>query len=104
MADGLGGRTGGIARGTGGRAGPAGPRGGAGRERAQDWPGRSALVGSPDGLGWPGEPAGVALRAARDESGLTAVGLGWPGGTADDEAVPGSGHQTARGGPGTPGS
>jgi chromosome partitioning protein len=36
-------------------------------------------MASPDGLGWPGEPAGLSLRTARDESRLVAAGLGWPG-------------------------
>jgi chromosome partitioning protein len=36
-------------------------------------------MASPDGLGWPDEPAGLGLGSARDESRLAAVGLGWPG-------------------------
>ena len=35
-------------------------------------------MASPDGVGWPEEPASYSLGAARDESRLTAVGLGWP--------------------------
>ena len=31
------------------------------------------------GVGWPEEPAGFSLGAARDEAKLVAVGLGWPG-------------------------
>jgi chromosome partitioning protein len=35
-------------------------------------------MASPDALGWPDKAAGYSLRAARDESRLAAVGLGWP--------------------------
>ena len=35
-------------------------------------------MASPDALGWPDKAAGFSLRAARDESRLAAVGLGWP--------------------------
>ena len=35
-------------------------------------------MASPDGVGWPEEPASFSLGAARDESMLTSVGLGWP--------------------------
>jgi len=54
-------------------------------------------MASPDGLGWPDEPAGLRLTSARDESRLVAVGLGWPRrryGTEWGAAGPG------RGGPG----
>jgi len=37
-----------------------------------------ALMPSPDALGWPDEGAGMSFGSARDESRLTAVGLGWP--------------------------
>jgi chromosome partitioning protein len=35
-------------------------------------------MASPDGVGWPEEPRRVSFGAARDESKLMAVGLGWP--------------------------
>ena len=35
-------------------------------------------MASPDGLGWPEEPARFSLGAAWDESRLTTAGLGWP--------------------------
>src|SRR5690348_9383699 len=35
-------------------------------------------MASPDGLGWPEEPASSSLGAARNESRLVTVGLGWP--------------------------
>jgi chromosome partitioning protein len=61
-------------------------------------------MASPDGLGWPEEPAGFSLRAARDESKFMAAGLGWPRrgpGTrqpapAARTVVAGSGQDTAR--------
>jgi chromosome partitioning protein len=67
---------------------------------AQDWPGRSALVVSPDGVGWPEEPAGFPLRDARDESGLIEAGLGWPhDGAGARQIVDGGSHSQAGGGP-----
>jgi chromosome partitioning protein len=51
-------------------------------------------MASPDGLGWPDEPAGLGLGPARDESKLAAVGLGWAGsrhGGARDGFGPGHG-------------
>src|SRR6266516_2249193 len=87
--------------GLGGRAG-VGLRGGVAWERRQDW--RSALMASPDGLGWPDKPAGLALGAARDESRLMAAGLGWPG-TAVGHGVSGPrrGTNTATTGRSPPG-
>src|SRR5215831_15887024 len=76
-----------------------GLRGGTGRERREDGLGRSALVASPDGVGWPEEPAGVALGAAPDESRLTAAGLGWPGSAAGGRDTAGSGQGANRAGP-----
>ena len=35
-------------------------------------------MASQDGVGWPDEPTGFSLTAARDESRLVAEGLGWP--------------------------
>jgi chromosome partitioning protein len=43
-------------------------------------------MASPEGVGWPEGPAGVSLGAARDESRLMTVGLGWP------SRRPGTGH------------
>ena len=73
-------------------------------ENGAGLPGRSALMASPDGLGWPEEPAGFSLRAARDESRFMTAGLGWPRrgpGTrqpapAARTVVAGSGQDTAR--------
>jgi chromosome partitioning protein len=61
-------------------------------------------MASPDGVGWPEEPASFSLGAAREESRLTAVGLGWPSrkpGTGQPvpgagSAVTGSRHDAAR--------
>lgn len=74
------------------------------RERRRTAPGRSALMASPDGLGWPEEPAGFSLRAARDESRFMTAGLGWPRrgpgtrqpATAARTVVTESGQDTAR--------
>ena len=49
-------------------------------------------MASPDGVGWPEGPARFSLGAARDESRLMTVGLGWPSrrpGT--EQLVPGAG-------------
>ncbi len=85
-------------------AGPgAGLRSKTGLGRAQDWPGRSALVVSPDGVGWPEEPVGFPLRDARDESGLKEGGLGWPPhGAGARQAVDGGSYSQV-GGPHGPG-
>jgi len=61
-------------------------------------------MASPDGVGWPEEPASLSLGAARNESRLTSVGLGWPAsGPGTGRPVPGtgsvvagSGHDAAR--------
>ena len=61
-------------------------------------------MASPDGLGWPEEPAGFSLRAARDESKFMTAGLGWPRrgpgtrqpATTARTVVAGSGQDTAR--------
>ena len=61
-------------------------------------------MASPDGVGWPEEPAGFSLGAARDESRLMAVGLGWPSRSSGIRAAcawgqtgyAGSGHDAAR--------
>jgi len=52
-------------------------------------------VASPDGVGWPEEPARFSLGAVRDESRLTTSGLGWPSqGSATERPLPGA--RTAR--------
>jgi chromosome partitioning protein len=49
-------------------------------------------MASPDGVGWPEGPARVSLGAARDESRLMTVGLGWPSGRpGTGQPVPGAG-------------
>src|SRR5215467_15812019 len=81
-----------------------GMRSGTGFGTAQDCPGRSALMASPDGLGWPEEFASFSLGAARDESRFMTVGLGWPShrpvtGRPVPSARPvaaGAGHDAAR--------
>ncbi len=61
-------------------------------------------MASPDGLGWPDEPAGLALGAARDESRLMAAGLGWPGTAVEHGAIgPSKGTNPAISGRSTPG-
>jgi len=58
-------------------------------------------MASPDGLGWPDEPAGFRVTSARDESRLVAVGLGWPRrryGTEWGAAGPGRGAAGPGGG------
>ena len=61
-------------------------------------------MASPDGVGWPEEPGSVSFGAARDESKLMTVGLGWPSGKpGTGQPVPGTesgvakaGHDAAR--------
>src|SRR5262245_44212778 len=86
-------------------AGPgAGPCSGTGLRTAQDCPGRSALMASPDGVGWPEVPAGYSLGATWDESRFTTAGLGWPSRKPETgQPAPGvkpgtakSGHDAAR--------
>jgi len=56
-------------------------------------------MASPDGLGWPEEPASFSLGAARDESRLMTVGLGWPSHRSRTGwSVPGAGSAAARSG------
>ena len=58
-------------------------------------------MASPDGVGWPEDPAGFLLRDTRDESRLAAAGLGWPGGAPrTGQAGTGSGRGPAGGGAG----
>src|SRR5215472_3258602 len=47
---------------------------------------RSAVMASPDGVGWPDESTGFSLASARDESRLVAKGLGWPRRSASGDA------------------
>src|SRR5579859_5227303 len=69
--------------------------------RRQDWPGRSALMASPDGVGWPEEPAGPFFAAARDESRFRTAGLGWPRVLAGTKrGAPGTERGPAGSGPG----
>jgi chromosome partitioning protein len=55
-------------------------------------------MASPDALGWPDKAAGFSLRAARDESRLAAVGLGWPRAAHGPGRPAGAGRLGARSG------
>jgi chromosome partitioning protein len=54
-------------------------------------------MASPDGVGWPEEPARFSLGATWDESRFTVAGLGWPSGKpGTGRPVPGIGPVAAR--------
>jgi chromosome partitioning protein len=61
-------------------------------------------MASPDGVGWPEEPARFSLGAARDESRLMTAGLGWPSRrSGTGRPVPGAGAGIAGSGQDTAG-